>query len=86
MKEFDLEDKKFIMISETGLMAHGIPEKELLAHLLLAFLEIWDEQVFSIDIPETATRVIDFIGDIRETHSELYENLAKLFEDEEGNG
>ena len=86
MKEFDLEDKNFIMISETGLMSHGIPEKELPAHLLLAFLEIWDDLVFHIDIHEAAINVLDFMGNMEKEHSGLYDSLAKLFEDEDGNG
>ena len=90
MKELDLESKKFIMITDKGVAAKGYERTELVPTVLYAFLNLWNDCDFEVDITEAAKRIINLLFDmkIEDQEDSLYDLLGELFDDddEEGNG
>ncbi len=65
MKKTD--EKKFIMISEKGLVASGTESKEeIMAMILYAFLDMWCETKYEVDINEATKAILKALYDVSE--------------------
>ena len=54
------EMKKFVLISEKGIMgSKGMEPVEVMAMIVDAFLQMWNEEVFEIDMEKGVTSIIE---------------------------
>lgn len=82
-----MEDKNFIIITDKGIVgSKGQGPTEILTRILLAFLEVWNREMFDIDVESAAKSILDMMVKMEEkeeTEEDLYEILKKLFEGDE---
>lgn len=82
-----MEDKNFIIITDKGIVgSKGQGPTEILTRILLAFLEVWNREMFDIDVESAAKNILDMMVKMEEkeeTEEDLYEILKKLFEGDE---
>lgn len=81
--------KDFIIVTDDGVIGAGIKEPEvILAMLLHAYLQVWNNDIYEIDIVETGKKIVDMMEDERHDDDEpdLEHLLKMLFEEDEDNG
>lgn len=87
-------EKKFLLITEKGLIGtKDLDTNEALAMLLHAYLDLWDDRKFNIDVLSAAEAIIDMLpkyasGNNNDFLNDLNELLRALYDDDKegGNG
>ena len=76
-KELKLDtDKKFILITERGLMSFQMDYEETMAVLLTEFLELWNDQCDNIDVGEAGEKILNLLAGMNRQEDE--EDLDKI--------
>ena len=78
--------KNFIIVTDDGVMGAGIKDPEvILATLLHAYLQVWNNDIFEIDIVKTGEKIVDMMEAERRDDDEpdLEQLLKMLFEDDD---
>ena len=71
--------EKFLIESDKGVAgSKGMEVSEVLATLLHAFLAVWDNEKFSIDMEKAAEGVIDVMRDCEITEEDAEDKLNEL--------
>ncbi len=70
MKDMNLNDKTFIMITPHGIVANGFDKTEVMSMLMYAFVDLWDEHVFHVDKKEVSMHLLDSMDKFRKTNDE----------------
>ena len=66
-----MEDKKCLILTDKGLIGIGKKDpKEIIATLLIALLNVWNDSMRKIDIDEAAEKVIDVLEKLDEPGDE----------------
>lgn len=89
-------EKKFLLITEKGLIGtKDLDTNEALAMLLHAYLDLWDDRKFNIDVLSAAEAIVDMLpkyasGNMDNILSDLDDLLKAIFDDNDdkdgGNG
>lgn len=59
--------KDFVLVTDRGVMADkNMDADDVLSKLLYAFLQLWNDELFKIDIGEAADRILEVIGECEE--------------------
>lgn len=83
-KKIELDtDREFILLTEKGSVISRINPARAMAMLLLAYLEMWDEHCFSIDINVASGKVIELLGRMDSEFDDVGRAIMSLFEEEE---
>lgn len=89
-KEERIYLKEFVLITDKGIVAEKQMDRDsILAKMLYGFLQFWNDQLYKIDINETADRILEVMeeeemDDGEEAYSDAEEILRYLFgEDDE---
>jgi len=84
MKE-KMKDKKFILITDKGLVGNGkLDTNEVLAKLLYAYLSVWNDEMYEIDINEAGAKIVDLMESVRKGDRDLDDLLEYLLSDDDG--
>lgn len=60
-------EKEFVLVTDRGVLAHkSMDADDVLSKLLYAFLQLWNDELFKIDIGEAADRILEVIGECEE--------------------
>lgn len=82
--------KDFIIVTEDGVMGAGIKDSNVvLAMLLHAYLQVWNNDVFEIDILETGKKIVDLMEHAEQSDEEeldLEQLLKMLFGEDDDDG
>lgn len=87
-----MEDKKFLILTDKGLIGVGRKDpKEIVATLLIALLNVWNDSINKIDTEEAGIKVIDLLGQLsahgndeeEEFGSDFLKALSYLFGDDD---
>lgn len=83
IKEMLKDSGTVVIVTDNGCMATTNNENELLAMLMYAYLKVWCDTKFEVNIVETANRIMDVLGEMRVSNKEedLAIILSKLFRD-----
>ena len=84
--------KDFIIVTDKGLIAPKAKEPtEVMAQLMYAYLELWNDEMFEIDVVDAAEKIVDLLGsmqlkkkgrdEIDDEIEELIEGCAKFLAD-----
>ena len=83
-KKIELDtDREFILLTEKGIVTSRISPAGAMAMLLLAYLEMWDEHCFSIDITVASEKVLELLGRMDSEFDDVGRAIMSLFEKEE---
>ena len=82
IKEMLKDCETVAIVTESGCVATTKNENELLAMLMYAYLRVWCDTKFEVNIVETAERIMDVLGEMRVSTKEedLAKFLSKLFD------
>ena len=83
IKEMLKDSETVAIVTESGCVATTKNENELLAMLMYAYLRVWCDTKFEVNIVETAERIMDVLGEMKVSTKEedLAKFLSKLFRD-----
>lgn len=83
IKEMLKDSETVVIVTDNGCMATTNNENELLAMLMYAYLRVWSDTKFEVNIVETADKIVDMMGEMRVSNKEedLAKLLSKLFRD-----
>ena len=60
-------EKEFVLVTDRGVMADkNMDADDVLAKLLYAFLQLWNDELCEIDIGEAADRILEVMGECEE--------------------
>lgn len=83
-KKIELDtDREFILLTEKGIVTSQVSPSEAMAMLLLAYLKMWDEHCFPIDIKVASEKVLELLGGMDLELDELGRAIMSLFAEEE---
>lgn len=72
-------EKKYLIVSEEGTIGVGTGNPDdVLALLLNAYLSVWSEEKFNIDVVKVGEKIIDMMEDFRQDDSDI--DLKDLLE------
>ena len=78
-------EKEFVLVTDRGVIAHkNMDVDDVLAKLLYAFLQLWNNELSKIDIDEVADRILEVMGECEEDDGDddVEEILRYLFGDD----
>lgn len=77
------EKEKMLLVTEQGIVGSKLTASEVMSMLLYAYLNVWNDEIFEIDIVEAAKKIIDLMETLREEEDKtpLYDLFSLLFED-----
>lgn len=88
-KEERIYLKEFVLITDKGVVAEKQMDRDsILAKMLYGFLQFWNDQLYKINIDETADRILEVMeeeemDDGEEVYIDAEEILRYLFSDDE---
>ena len=63
--------KDFIIVTDKGLIAPNAKEPtEVMAQLMYAYLELWNDEMFEIDVVDAAEKIVALLGSMRPKYDE----------------
>ena len=78
-------EKEFVLVTDRGVMADkNMDVDDVLAKLLYAFLQLWNDELSKIDIDKAADRILEVMGECEEDDDDddVEEILRYLFGDD----
>lgn len=85
------ETKQFVVITDRGIMGRGMKADMVMARLLSGFLQVWNDEVFPVDVDKAGEKILAALEEMRpgdddadeDEGDDLESMLRYLFGDDE---
>lgn len=78
-----MSKRKFIVLTDKGIASQGYKNEEIVAMLMEAMLEAWNDTKGHVNIVEAGKRIIDLLMEMDEEEDDIYAVLDRLIGDDD---
>ena len=71
-------DKKFVIITENGVLAAKMDPAEIMSYLLFAYLDMWNEHCNKIDMMKAVDQVMELLSQMDSEEKEDIDNIGEI--------